>query len=139
MPPTPIVSADKLEAGGNHVLTDHNWAPNNTASLFWAVRPAPKATDSASNNVNINCSYTTVELIHLVGIESLADAFEPTLLRLPIITNTKHIASGDALFLPPIEVKPKSPTPDKPSTWFSSLSTKFQKAGKQSVGSKQKR
>ena len=133
-PTPPSLTADVLVRDGEAALTDHEWARNHTACLFWTVQRGPKPAaatrghgDSAPDDGTVNCSYSVVEVVHLVGIQA-TESVQPLTLHIPIVTNTQTIAPGDVLILPPTPPKPKPPPPSKARTWLTDVAKRL-KAG----------
>ena len=110
-------------------LTDHDWARNHAACLFWAVQRGPKpgaATRGhgdavpAPNDAQVNASFEWVDVVTMLGIEA-TESVQTVTTQIPIITNTHAIASGDVIYLPPTAPKPKLPPPSKVQTWLTDL------------------
>ena len=114
---------------GEAALTDHDWARNHAACLFWAVQRGPKpgaATRGhgdavpAPNDAQVNASFELVDVATMSTIEA-TKSIETLTTQIPIITNTHAIASGDAIYLPPTAPKPMGRPPSKAKTWFTVL------------------
>ena len=132
LPTTPTLTVDVPVRDGEAALTDHDWARNHAACLFWAVQRGPKpgaATRGhgdavpAPNDAQANASFEWVDVVTVLGIEATGSVQTVTT-QIPIITNTHAIASGDAIYLPPTAPKPKLPPPSKAQTWLTDLNRK---------------
>ena len=132
LPTTPTLTVDVPVRDGEAALTDHDWARNHAACLFWAVQRGPKpgaATRGhgdavpAPNDAQVNASFELVDVATIVGIQA-TESIETLTTQIPIITNTHAIASGDVIYLPPTSQTPKLPKPSKVQTWLTALNSK---------------
>ena len=113
---------------GEAALTNHDWAQKDAACLFWAVergRTVQRATPSARDDTATvvappNASFELVDVVTILGIEP-TESLHPVTTQIPIITNTRAIASGDVIYLPPTGSKPKPAAEGKAETWLTSL------------------
>ena len=132
LPTTPTLTVDVPVRDGEAALTDHDWARNHAACLFWAVQRGPKpgvATRGhgdavpAPNDAQANASFEFVDVVTMLGIEA-TESVQTVTTQIPIITNTHAIASGDVIYLPAAP-KPKPPPRNKPpQTWLTDLNRK---------------
>ena len=129
LPTTPTLTVDVPVRDGEAALTDHDWARNHAACLFWAVQRGPKpgvATRGhgdavpAPNDAQVNASFEWVDVVTVLGAEATGSVQTVTT-QIPIITNTHAIASGDVIYLPPTGSKPKPAAEGKAETWLTSL------------------
>ena len=125
LPTTPTLTADMPVRNGEAALTNHDWAHKDAACLFWAVqRGQPQQgrarDDTAPSDAPPNASFELVDVVTISGIEP-TESLHSVTTQIPIITNTRAIASGDVIYLPPTAPKPKLPPPSKAQTWLTDL------------------
>ena len=129
LPTTPPLPVDMPVRNGEAALTNHDWAQKDAACLFWAVQrgqgvlrgsPAAPRADTATVVAPPNVSFELVDVVTVLGIEP-TESLHPVTTQIPIITNTRAIASGDVIYLPPTGSKPKPAAEGKAETWLTSL------------------